>query len=292
MISEIATRAWTEWIKVTRARCHLHFEMDGGNLSEHVRIGREVGLGCARTVAGDLASVPEAILEVGSSVGFNCLGLAERNPWSKVVGIEPDGEACDVATAMAADFGLSNAYFINGVGERLPFPDESFDWIVCHTVIEHVGDVDACIREMARVLRPGGYLHLDAPNYIWPWEPHLRVLMPPLCPKPLLRILARAQGAAANVDYADHLKFVHPAWIERCFRRFGLTWVNRVEEKLRRAAMGNREDVVAHRKAAMFLHMLQLAGLADLLIRMLIGLRLYPSLLYTARKPLPDSATA
>lgn len=285
MISSKTIGAWEKWINVTRSRCHLHFDLDGGSLDSHVRIGRDVGRNTAARIVGDLPRPPSAILEVGSSVGFNCLALSERFPDACIIGIEPDGEACEVAAAMAVDFRATKTRFIEGVGECLPFPDASFDWIVCHTVIEHVNDVDACIAEMARVLRPGGYIHLDAPNYLWPWEPHLRIVMPPLCPKPLLRILTRLQGAGAHVAYAGHLKMVHPAWVERCFRRHGLRWTNRVESKLLLAASGERSHIAAYGRAARFLSVLNSIGLARWTIRFLLLARLYPSLLYTACKP-------
>lgn len=284
MISEATNKAWDHWIAVTRTRCHLHFELDGGSLESHVTIGMEAGRRTASRVAADIQGQPAAILEVGSSVGFNCLALAERFPNARVLGIEPDAEACAVATAMADDFGIVNVEFIEGVGECLPFPDGSIDWIVCHTVIEHVNNVDSCIAEMARILSTGGALHLDAPNYIFPWEPHLRIVMPPLCPKPLMRLLARLQGAGDNVSYAEHLKLVHPAWIERCFEFNGLRWVNRVESKLRLAATGHNEHIAAFGRAAKLLAMFQSIGLAGWLITILLRLRIYPSILYTAFK--------
>jgi SAM-dependent methyltransferase len=282
----IATRdAWSRWIAVTRDRCHLHFELDGGDVGQHVTVGRNAGRGTAKRVANDLGGHPTSILEVGSSVGFNCLGLAELFADARVVGVEPDGDAVAIATAMAGDFGLAGAAFVTGVGERLPFADASFDWIICHTVIEHVNDVDICIAEMARVLRPGGFLHLEAPNYIWPWEPHLRIVVPPLCPKPLMRALARVQGARSQAAYADHLKLVHPAWIERTLARQGLRWVNRVESKFRRAAAGSTQDIVAYGRAARALRALDSIGLAGATIGALMRLRLFPSLLYTVTKP-------
>ena len=185
---------------------------------------------------------------------------------------------------MAADFDNKNAEFVQGFGERMPFPDETFDWIICHTVIEHVDDVNACIAEMVRLLRPGGYIHLEAPNYLWPWEPHLGIAMPPLCPKPLMRLLARMQGAGADVHYAEHLKLVHPGWLERCFTQHGLHVTNRVEEKLRMAASGDRRHVVAYGRAARLLTILQSVGLARWVIGSLLYFGVYPSLLYTACK--------
>lgn len=49
------------------------------------------------------------------------------------------------------------------VGERLPFPDGSFDSVLCTQVLEHVSDTHDIAEEIARVLRPGGCLLLSVP---------------------------------------------------------------------------------------------------------------------------------
>src|ERR1041384_6143858 len=53
---------------------------------------------------------------------------------------------------------------IRGVGERLPFVDESFDLIVCLWVLEHVRDPADLFAEVRRVLRPGGHFVFLTPN--------------------------------------------------------------------------------------------------------------------------------
>ena len=53
---------------------------------------------------------------------------------------------------------------IRGVGERLPFIAESFDLIVCLWVLEHLQDPAAMLREVHRVLRPGGHFVFLTPN--------------------------------------------------------------------------------------------------------------------------------
>ncbi len=53
---------------------------------------------------------------------------------------------------------------IRGVGERLPFADESFDLIVCLWVLEHLKDPATVLREVRRVLMPGGHFVFLTPN--------------------------------------------------------------------------------------------------------------------------------
>lgn len=57
-------------------------------------------------------------------------------------------------------------------GEKLPFPDDNFDLILSHEVLEHVQDDAAALREMLRVLRPGGRMLIFVPNRGYPFETH------------------------------------------------------------------------------------------------------------------------
>ena len=59
-----------------------------------------------------------------------------------------------------------------GAGEYLPFPSASMDLIWSHEVLEHVQDDAEAIREMVRVLRPGGRILLFCPNRGYPFETH------------------------------------------------------------------------------------------------------------------------
>lgn len=61
---------------------------------------------------------------------------------------------------------------ICAAGEYMPYPANSFDAVLSHEVIEHVADDRAAIREIVRVLRPGGRLVLFCPNRWYPVETH------------------------------------------------------------------------------------------------------------------------
>lgn len=51
-------------------------------------------------------------------------------------------------------------------GEKLPYPDDSFDNVLCNQVLEHVFEVGDLLHEISRVLKPGGTLLLTVP-FVW-----------------------------------------------------------------------------------------------------------------------------
>jgi SAM-dependent methyltransferase len=103
------------------------------------------------------------ILENGCGIGMYAERLQAFG--GQVIGLEYDFER-----ALQAHHRV--AQIVNAAGESLPFPDNSFDLILSHEVIEHVQDDAQAIREMIRVLRPGGRLVLFCPNRGYPFETH------------------------------------------------------------------------------------------------------------------------
>lgn len=85
---------------------------------------------------------------------------------------------------------------------KLPFSDGTFDLVISNHVIEHVGDSDAQddhVRELARVLRPGGWLYLAMPNRWAPVEPHFK--LPLLSWLPVSRRSAYVRAARRGPAY-------------------------------------------------------------------------------------------
>jgi 2-polyprenyl-6-hydroxyphenyl methylase/3-demethylubiquinone-9 3-methyltransferase len=102
-----------------------------------------------------------ALLDVGCGGGLLAEEFARLG--CLVTGIDPSAPSIATARQHAGRSGLHIDYRV-GVGEELPFPDSSFDIVLCCDVLEHVTDLSAVIRESARVLKPGGHYLFDTLN--------------------------------------------------------------------------------------------------------------------------------
>ena len=103
------------------------------------------------------------MLENGCGVGMY---IEHLSPFAcQVVGLEYDFTRAREARQRAPQI-------VNAAGEHLPFPDESFDLILSHEVLEHVQDDREAACEMVRGLRPGGRLVVFVPNRGYPFETH------------------------------------------------------------------------------------------------------------------------
>ena len=103
----------------------------------------------------------KTVLDVGCAGGFMSEALDARG--AAVTGIDPAEDAIAAAQAHAQQGSRDIRYDV-GVGEALPYADESFDAVVCVDVLEHVADLEQVIREIARVLKPGGLFLFDTIN--------------------------------------------------------------------------------------------------------------------------------
>lgn len=96
------------------------------------------------------------LLDCGCGVGSITLDLAEMVAPGETVGIDLDASQLDLARAQADTRGLANARFEVGSVYALPFAAASFDVVLAHTVLIHLSEPLRALKEMRRVLAPGG----------------------------------------------------------------------------------------------------------------------------------------
>ena len=97
----------------------------------------------------------DRILDMGCGPGFYVIELLEAvGREGSVVGVDSSADMLTVAAKRAA--GHDNVEFHEADATSLPVPDASFERAVCVQVLEYVRDVPTALREMYRVLRPGG----------------------------------------------------------------------------------------------------------------------------------------
>jgi 2-polyprenyl-6-hydroxyphenyl methylase/3-demethylubiquinone-9 3-methyltransferase len=100
-------------------------------------------------------------VDVGCGGGLMAEEMARLG--AAVIGIDPSAASIATARAHADAAGLAIDYRV-GAGEDLPLGDACADIVYCVDVLEHVRDLDAVIRESARVLKPGGLYLFDTIN--------------------------------------------------------------------------------------------------------------------------------
>jgi len=102
-------------------------------------------------------SRPGKILDIGTA-GGTFLAIAKKRGW-QVYGVEPNKWLCDFAQK---HYGI---YIQPGTIDNLNYPDGHFDVISLWDVLEHVPNPTEVLQKCHRLLKPGGYLYLNYPDY-------------------------------------------------------------------------------------------------------------------------------
>ncbi|WP_353647577.1 methyltransferase domain-containing protein [Nakamurella sp. A5-74] len=117
-----------------------------------------------------------AVLDVGSGPGTITADLAELIAPGVVTAVENTADALALTAAELARRGIE-AQCAVGDAAALPFPDNSFDVVHAHQVLQHLVDPVAALREFGRVLRPGGVIAVrDADYAAFSWYPAIPAL--------------------------------------------------------------------------------------------------------------------
>jgi 2-polyprenyl-3-methyl-5-hydroxy-6-metoxy-1,4-benzoquinol methylase len=103
-------------------------------------------------------------LDAGCGTGTLSRLLADRG--CEVLGVDAALEMVEAAGRLlqGEDMSVQPKFEQVETIARLPLASNSCDGVLCSSVLEYVSDVDACLKEFARVLRPGGLLLVSVPN--------------------------------------------------------------------------------------------------------------------------------
>lgn len=132
------------------------------------------------------------VLDVGCGPGTITADLAALVAPGRVTAVDTAEEILSQAAGVAAERGLDNVEFATADVHALDFPDDSFNVVHAHQVLQHVGDPVQALREMRRVCRPGGIVAARDSDYAaMTWYPEVPGLDNWL---DLYRRVARANG--------------------------------------------------------------------------------------------------
>jgi len=103
----------------------------------------------------------QRVLDIGCATGTLVVVVKQRHPDVAVVGLDPDPEALVRAARKALRAGVK-AHFNRGFSDQLPYADASFDRVSCTGMFSLLppAEKETTLREVRRVLRPGGSFHL------------------------------------------------------------------------------------------------------------------------------------
>jgi arsenite methyltransferase len=114
-------------------------------------------LGCGNPTAVAELHEGETVLDLGSGCGIDVLLSAKRvGPTGNAHGLDMTDEMLSLARENARKAAVENVEFHKGYIEEIPLPDASIDVVISNCVINLSADKPKVLREVARVLRPGG----------------------------------------------------------------------------------------------------------------------------------------
>lgn len=160
---------------------------------------QEERLATINAFGGDVADL--RVLELSCGMGGTLVALARAG--AHVLATEFNLDYCAITKQRGERYGL-NLPILNAAGEAIPLADNSFDLAVCWDIIEHVQDPEAMLRELRRVVRPGGRVLLTIINRRAWRDPHYHLPAINWLPRRLAdRLVARRAASKAEMGLQD-----------------------------------------------------------------------------------------
>lgn len=187
-------------------------------------------------------------------VGAGTAGLAlvlKRTYHCDVYGVEPSEEEFSIIEERCREEGINPEHFKKERGEKMSFPDNEFDVVHCITVLEHVQSIEQCIHEMLRVVKPGGYIYIDTPNYAFPYEAHYKIVFPTFLPKFFGYVYLRLLGKSPQ--FLKTVNFITPRTIDTLLaKRDDVVWMRLYRPQ--RSATGRFARILNYLKFKRFIY--------------------------------------
>ena len=137
----------------------LYGETERGDLPETAVLA---SLGCGNPTAVAELREGETVLDLGSGGGIDVLLSARRvGPAGTAYGLDMTDEMLALARRNAAEAGATNVHFLKGEIEAIPLAADSVDVVISNCVVNLSTDKPAVLREVFRVLAPGGRIGIS-----------------------------------------------------------------------------------------------------------------------------------
>ena len=107
----------------------------------------------------------KSVLDCGCGPGTITIAIAERVYPAEVIGIDRAESQVRVANSSAKQRGTANVRFLSSDVYALPFDSDRFDRVFCHALMEHLADPVGAMKELYRVLKPGGLIGVCSPDW-------------------------------------------------------------------------------------------------------------------------------
>ena len=125
-------------------------------------VDADLGLGCGLPTQFAKIKKGDVVVDLGSGAGNDCfVARAETGETGKVIGVDFTPAMIDKARENAEKLHFHNVEFRQGDIEHLPITANAADVIISNCVLNLVPDKFAVIKEIARVLRPGGHFSIS-----------------------------------------------------------------------------------------------------------------------------------